>query len=184
MTRDEAVGFSAGLMTAANKLDAVQPVAPIPVNMQAADLIDLPAHDPMVQLSEQHIRVSNGRMYKLVLTCAAFPEQYEVRDDQDKVMGYLRLRHSYFYAAYVLPDGECEEPYAYEAEPQGDGWFLDEERGVYLTAAVQALHDRHTGGKAPVYQRREIGEGDWGDCTKEQYDHAMRDPVMDTRIKP
>jgi hypothetical protein len=36
---------------------------------------------------------------------------------------------------------------------------------------------------APVqYQRREIGEGDWMDCTKEEYKKAMALPEMDTRV--
>jgi len=34
------------------------------------------------------------------------------------------------------------------------------------------------------YQRREIGEGGWEDCTKEQYEYAERSPQMDTRVIP
>jgi hypothetical protein len=36
---------------------------------------------------------------------------------------------------------------------------------------------------APVqYQRREIGEGDFVNCTKEQYEYAEGSPQMDTRV--
>jgi DNA repair ATPase RecN len=35
-----------------------------------------------------------------------------------------------------------------------------------------------------AYQSREIGESDWADCTKAEYDRCGKDPHMDTRIKP
>lgn len=35
-----------------------------------------------------------------------------------------------------------------------------------------------------VYQSREIGESDWEDCSKDEYDRCGKDPHMDTRIKP
>jgi len=35
-----------------------------------------------------------------------------------------------------------------------------------------------------AYQSLEIGESDWADCTKAEYDRCGKDPHMDTRIKP
>ena len=38
---------------------------------------------------------------------------------------------------------------------------------------------------APLqYQRREIGEGDFVNCTKEQFEYAEGSPTMDTRVIP
>ncbi|NDD52705.1 hypothetical protein EBZ39_02295 [bacterium] len=36
--------------------------------------------------------------YKLVCTCSACPEQYDVFNDNNKLVGYLRLRHGQFRA--------------------------------------------------------------------------------------
>lgn len=36
--------------------------------------------------------------------------------------------------------------------------------------------------KEPVYQYREIGEGNWIDCKKEWFDYCSKQPEMDTRI--
>lgn len=71
---------------------------------------------------------------RLVLTCGACPEQYDVFDGGEQV-GYLRLRHGYF-AAYrhVTSDHPV-----YEAYPDGDGVFMPNERDGYLAAAVKAL---------------------------------------------
>lgn len=71
-------------------------------------------------------------------TCGACPEQYDVFFD-DRQIGYLRLRHGWFYAAW--PDHMGTE--VYEAEPKGDGEFYPEERAEYLERAVEALvrHD-------------------------------------------
>lgn len=38
--------------------------------------------------------------------------------------------------------------------------------------------------ESATYQSREIGESDWADCTKDEYDRCGKDPHMDTRIKP
>ncbi|HZH10603.1 MAG TPA: hypothetical protein VEZ24_09545 [Microvirga sp.] len=86
-------------------------------------------------MEQQSKRMING--YELLLTCGACPEQYDVLKDGEQV-GYLRLRHGYFRADY--PD--CGGETVYEAEPDGDGEFLDEERGHYLTEAVNALDAR------------------------------------------
>lgn len=36
--------------------------------------------------------------------------------------------------------------------------------------------------KVIVYWRREIGEGDWNECTKEQYEYAKKSPLLDAKI--
>jgi hypothetical protein len=35
--------------------------------------------------------------------------------------------------------------------------------------------------KKTQYQRREIGEGDWEDCTKSQFEYCENHPLYDTR---
>ena len=72
--------------------------------------------------------------YELVLTCSACPEQYEVFKE-DKQVAYLRLRHGSFYAS--CPD--CCDNIVYEAEPNGDGEFDDDEREKYLREAITAV---------------------------------------------
>lgn len=76
--------------------------------------------------------------YKLVCTCPACPEQYDVFDKDEKPVGYLRLRHGYFRADY--PD--CGAETIYVASPKGDGIFDDDERQHYLTEAVAAIDAR------------------------------------------
>jgi len=74
--------------------------------------------------------------YELELTSTACPEQYDVFKDS-KMVGYLRLRHGYFSAE--VPD--CGGKLVYEANPDGDGSFYDNERDNYLTAAIYAIDD-------------------------------------------
>lgn len=76
---------------------------------------------------------------KLVLTCPACPEQYDVFNAEGKQVGYLRLRHGYFRADY--PD--CGGETVYESQPKGDGIFDDNERMPELTKAVHALLERN-----------------------------------------
>jgi hypothetical protein len=78
---------------------------------------------------------------KLVLTCGACPEQYDVFYEE-KQIGYLRLRHGRFYAEYVYL-GASE--IVYVAHPKGDGIFDDSERQEQLTKAIKALLARHKG---------------------------------------
>ncbi len=75
--------------------------------------------------------------YKLDMTCGACPEQYDVYKD-NKLVGYLRLRHGYFRADY--PDCGCET--VYTAQPDGDGIFEDDEREHFLTEAINAIDKR------------------------------------------
>ena len=49
--------------------------------------------------------------------------------------------------------------------------------------ALLRIQKENTEQPAPVrYQRIERGEGDWMDCTKEQYEKAMALPEWDTRV--
>ncbi len=74
----------------------------------------------------------------LVQTCGACPEQYDCYIGPVQV-GYLRLRHGYFYADY--PD--CGGKTVYEACPKGDGIFEKDEREYYLTKACEAIWQEH-----------------------------------------
>ncbi len=71
---------------------------------------------------------------RLELTCGACPEQYDAFWG-DRQVGYLRLRHGEF--RVDVPD--CGDETIYEAEPNGDGQFDDDERETYLTAAKEAI---------------------------------------------
>ena len=74
--------------------------------------------------------------YKLIMTCAACPEQYDVTIDGDLV-GYLRLRNGHFTVSYPYCGGKI----IYESYPKGDGMFNDHERSYYLTKAISAIHN-------------------------------------------
>ena len=71
---------------------------------------------------------------RLIQTCPAVPEQYDVMDGDEKI-GYLRLRHGYF-AAYL--DVTDDVP-VYEAEPMGDGIFFPDEREFFIGEALAAI---------------------------------------------
>lgn len=62
------------------------------------------------------------------------PEQYDVLKDEYKV-AYLRLRHGEFTVSYPDYDGEI----IYEAYPNGDGIFDEDERLNYLTKAMRKI---------------------------------------------
>lgn len=74
---------------------------------------------------------------RLVNTCGACPEQYDVFRGGEQV-GYLRLRHGYFRADYLACGGET----VYDAHPYGDGIFAPFEREDHLRAAVAAINAR------------------------------------------
>lgn len=76
------------------------------------------------------------RGYRLVRTCYACPEQYDVFLGGMQV-GYLRLRHGYFYADTPDVGGTT----VYETEDViGDGIFDSTEREKHLGAAIDAIH--------------------------------------------
>ena len=76
--------------------------------------------------------------YRLECTCGACPEQYDVFDESETIVGYMRLRHGYFYT-------ECPytETVVYETtDLRGDGIFYDEdERQYHLRAGIQKLKE-------------------------------------------
>lgn len=75
---------------------------------------------------------------RLVQTCFACPEQYDVFDGERQV-GYLRLRHGHFTAEYLQPGGTL----LYQAKTHGDGIFEDEaERRLHLGLALEAISRR------------------------------------------
>ena len=71
---------------------------------------------------------------KLVETCWACPEQYNAYYN-NKLVGYLRLRHGEF--SVECPDSRGE--LVYSAEPIGDGRFETNERDFYLNKAKEAI---------------------------------------------
>lgn len=71
---------------------------------------------------------------QLTMTCGACPEQYNAYYE-GKQVGYLRLRHGYFYVSTPDYGGEV----VYEAYPKGDGIFEDEEREYYLKKARKSI---------------------------------------------
>lgn len=80
--------------------------------------------------------------FRLVQTCGACPEQYDVFDEEtDEEVGYLRLRHGFFSARYPGVNGEQ----VYSASPDGDGCFMEHERDFYLSRALEALRLAHEG---------------------------------------
>jgi hypothetical protein len=82
---------------------------------------------------------------KLVRTCTACPEQYDVflkEGDKEKQIGYLRLRHGWFRADYL----ECGGETVYSTwTMNGDGIFSEDERKKYLEWAIGALLYKHHG---------------------------------------
>ena len=75
--------------------------------------------------------------YKLVCTCSACPEQYDVFNDNNKLVGYLRLRHGQFRADCPDVGGTT----VYSSRPSGDGMFEPEERMPELIKAVAAIKE-------------------------------------------
>lgn len=73
---------------------------------------------------------------RLICTCSACPEQYDVFDETTKQqVGYLRLRHGHFRAD--VP--ECGGETVYTAHTKGDGVFDEDERMPELTKAIAAI---------------------------------------------
>jgi hypothetical protein len=72
--------------------------------------------------------------YEIVRTCGCCPEQYDVFKD-GKQAAYLRLRHGFFRAD--VPD--CGGETVFRGSPRGDGIFEDDERDMWLSAAIDAV---------------------------------------------
>jgi hypothetical protein len=73
----------------------------------------------------------------LVQTCGACPEQYDAFIGETQV-GYLRLRHGYFYVNFLDHNGER----IFSAHTIGDGIFDSSEREEMLNAAKNAIIDK------------------------------------------
>lgn len=73
--------------------------------------------------------------FKLLMTCFACPEQYDVYDGTGKRVAYFRLRHGRFTASTPDAGGEL----VYEAHTKGDGMFDEEERRQHLEAALDEV---------------------------------------------
>ena len=67
-------------------------------------------------------------------TCESCPEQYDVYKHGEQV-AYLRLKYGVFSVYYPDVGGEL----IFRANPDGDGWFTDEERDLFLECAVSAI---------------------------------------------
>lgn len=96
----------------------------------------------------------HGVTYTLDMTCGACPEQYDVIDPAGHTVGYLRLRHGSFTAQL----DDAAGPLVYSACPEGDGAFEDNERDLYLSAAVRAMHYRITGQTQPTDSNAELSK--------------------------
>jgi hypothetical protein len=77
--------------------------------------------------------------YKLILTCWACPEQYDVFHGKKQV-GYIRLRHGAFRVDYLKCGGDT---IVREELPKENGQFsTDEVRLFYLTKAIDAIKEK------------------------------------------
>lgn len=76
-----------------------------------------------------------------VRTCSACPEQYDVYDPNDHLVGYVRLRWGSLYCSYPDVDGEI----IYEAAV-GDGWTgcfqSEEQRHEHLRNIAECISNR------------------------------------------
>lgn len=83
----------------------------------------------------EKLYANNG--LELTRTCFACPEQYEVFKD-GKQIAYYRLRHGEFRVDFP----ECGGETIFEASPNGDGIFDDNERLSYLIKAMRSVLNR------------------------------------------
>lgn len=80
----------------------------------------------------QKLFAKNGLQIKM--TCPACPEQYEVFKDKKQV-AYFRLRHGEFRVDFPT----CGDETIFEAEPDGDGIFNNDERLNYMAKAMRKV---------------------------------------------
>ena len=85
------------------------------------------------------------KKYKLIQTCGACPESYDVYL-HNNLVGSLRLRHGCFTAQI---DGKYEP--VYYGNPKGDGIFEYDERGRYIDEAIEAIDKALNGGDIEWY---------------------------------
>lgn len=72
---------------------------------------------------------------RLVKTCGACPEQYDVVDKEDKIVAYFRLRHGEF--TVECPD--CGGTLVYKVYTDGDGMFEEYERAKHIDNALNEV---------------------------------------------
>ena len=77
---------------------------------------------------------------RLVLTCAACPEQYDAYIGEERA-AYLRLRWGHF--RVDVPDCGGETIYNVDLGDGLSGCFSPEERVIHLPLAIKALKERH-----------------------------------------
>lgn len=80
------------------------------------------------------IRINN-RVYTLLKTCSACPEQYDVVRD-GKQVGYLRPRHGVFRADCL---GCLQHTVLCTEDVKGDGVFEYDERTMWLARAIAEI---------------------------------------------
>ena len=68
-------------------------------------------------------------------TCMAYLEQYDAYRRDGKLVAYLRLRQGRFTVCCTDVEGDI----VYEAYPNGQGQFEDDEREHYIGAAAIAI---------------------------------------------
>lgn len=71
----------------------------------------------------------------LQLTCGSCPEQYDISNNAGEQIAYIRVRHGEFRLDY-------KDETIYEAFPDGDGNFEDDERFKYMTLALHKILER------------------------------------------
>jgi len=72
---------------------------------------------------------------RLVMICKLCPEQYIAYDENGLRVAYAQLRHGYFCVKGIGAWGTV----LYEAYPNGDGMFEDDERDHFLDEAIRAI---------------------------------------------
>ncbi len=97
-------------------------------------------------------------VFKLVQTCSACPEQYDVflKDDPTEMVGYLRLRHGHFRAEHM---GQT----VYESTTKGDGIFDSDERSYHLNQACLAIKDAMDSNVEIEYEIEGTSDEEWFD---------------------
>ena len=75
--------------------------------------------------------------YEFVQTCEVCPEQYDVFDENNDLVGYVRLRWGWLYAKCPHVGGTT----VYSVDFDHDGGFFrsDEERMRHLNAIAEAI---------------------------------------------
>lgn len=83
------------------------------------------------------------------LTCQACPEQYDVFDEHDKIVAYVRLRWGHL--RIYCPDVGGTLIYEQSFDDEYKGIFNDEEREFYFPEIHKAIENHYSS----LVQRRE-----------------------------